>query len=302
MSWHLEHEAAFQASQAGFFWRQWLCYQPRRPRDPDLAGQTAIVTGASGGLGLEAGRQLLERGLGRLVMGVRSLPKAEAAAAVLRADFPAAEVVVWALDLERYGSVRAFVDRCGELDRIDAAVLNAGVENVTFVLSPETQHEQTLQTNYLSTALLALWLLPLLVAKRKRNETAKPPVLCIVTSDTAYWTDLAPGPVLAQLDDRAAFDSRTWYARTKLMEQLFVVRLAEAVAATDVTINMVTPGLCRGTDMNRGHPASVDPLFAVFKFFMARSLSAGASTYVDAVVHQGPESHGAFLGDWRIQP
>ncbi|WP_369640615.1 SDR family NAD(P)-dependent oxidoreductase, partial [Nocardia sp. JMUB6875] len=56
---------------------------------PDLNGRTAIVTGASAGLGLETARRLAERGA-RVVMACRSGERAAAAAEEIRAGVPGA--------------------------------------------------------------------------------------------------------------------------------------------------------------------------------------------------------------------
>src|SRR3954469_21375572 len=80
-------------------------------RGQRLDGQTAIVTGASSGLGIETARALAFAGAD-VVMACRSVPAGEAVAARLRAELPhdAGRLQVAALDLADLASVRTFVE------------------------------------------------------------------------------------------------------------------------------------------------------------------------------------------------
>ena len=101
---------------------------PQIPADLDLTGKTALVTGSNVGLGFEASRHLLQHKLSRLIMGVRSVKKGDAAAAKLRAQFPEAAIEVWQVDMQSYNSVQALAARVGkEIDRLHIAILNAGM-------------------------------------------------------------------------------------------------------------------------------------------------------------------------------
>lgn len=94
---------------------------------PNLAGGTAIVTGANSGLGYETARALGQHGA-KVIMACRNLAKAETAAAAIHAVAPNAKLEILPLDLASLDSVRAFaktiVDRSG---RIDFLINNAGV-------------------------------------------------------------------------------------------------------------------------------------------------------------------------------
>jgi len=89
---------------------------------PDLAGQTAIVTGASSGIGLETAKALAGHGA-RVILAVRDEAKGRTAAATLPAS---AKKEVRLLDLASLDSVRAFAhDWAGQ--PVDLLVNNAGV-------------------------------------------------------------------------------------------------------------------------------------------------------------------------------
>lgn len=301
MSLKLESQASFEATFFGFLHRQFTT-RKSLPAGIQLTDQVAIITGSNVGLGLEASRQLLHLGLSRLIMGVRSQVKGDAAATELRTIFPFATISVWILDLESYDSVRAFADQCAALPRIDIAILNAGLMNSPYTVVPATEHEITMQVNYLSTVLLAILLLPILRAKRVAGA-ATPPVLTLVVTDAAYTADIdTAGPLLQQFNNPEGFSQFPWYSKSKLLLVLFVSKLAELVSSDEVLINMVNPGMTKGTAFFHGVPIILQKLVAAVQFLLARSVAVGASTYINAAVAQGKESHGAWTGEWTIKP
>jgi retinol dehydrogenase-12 len=129
---------------AGFFYRQ-LAVKPKPlPASVRVDGKTALVTGANAGLGLETARDLASRGLARLILAVRSVGKGEEAKKLILAESPGVEVLVWTLDHESFESIDEFGKRVAELDRLDIAILNAGVKNLDYVAS-KTGHESHIQ-------------------------------------------------------------------------------------------------------------------------------------------------------------
>jgi NAD(P)-dependent dehydrogenase (short-subunit alcohol dehydrogenase family) len=300
MSSQLESKASFEATTLGFLWRQFTRPKPL-PAGTTLAGEVAIVTGSNVGLGLSASRQLLELGLSHLIMGVRSQVKGDAAAAQLRKDFPSATVSVWTVDMELYESVQAFAKRCESLDRIDIAILNAGLIKTPYTVVPSTGNEVTLQVNYLSTALLAILLLPIIKAK-KAASASRTPVLSLVGSDLMYENTVElKGPVLPQFQREKAFSQFPWYGKSKLLQTIFVSKLAEFISPSDVVVNVSNPGMTGGTDFFRSYPAFMVKLIAIGQWILARPVDVAATTYLDAVLVQGEKSHGSFTGDWAIK-
>jgi len=77
---------------------------------PDLGATTAIITGATSGIGAETARVLAKRGA-RVVIPARSAKAAEDVRARIVAECPAADILVLPLDLSSLASVRAFADR-----------------------------------------------------------------------------------------------------------------------------------------------------------------------------------------------
>ncbi|RYP46289.1 hypothetical protein DL768_007481 [Monosporascus sp. mg162] len=245
------------------------------------ASATGIITGANSGLGFEAARQVLQLGLRRLILAVRSQNGGDVAAKKLTEEYPEAEIRVWIVDLADYDSVINFANRCKDLGRLDFVILNAAVQLTSFIRNEKTGHEMTLQTNYLSTVLLVL-LLARVMKERKIREAGKPPVITAVGSDTMYLSKFeTPGPILSTLD-------------------------AEHVSPDDVIINVCNPGLTAGTGLGRDPQTkpgvAARLLVPIVIKALGRPLKVGASVYVHAVVAGGRESHGSFVSDWSVKP
>ncbi|KAI9154969.1 Short chain dehydrogenase virL [Paramyrothecium foliicola] len=301
MSHDLQDKAWYEATVFGFISRQFTKPKPL-PAGISLANQVAIVTGSNVGLGFSAARQLLQRGLSHLVMGVRSQARGDEAAERLRSEFPKAIISVWVVDLESYASVSAFTEQCATLPRIDLAILNAGLMKSSHTIINSTGHEATLQVNYLSTALLALLLVPVLKGKKAQGKS-RPPVLSLIGSDLVYDASLdGEGPVLSQLDRSAGFDAFAWYSKSKLLQLMFASKLAEHVSPDDVLINVANPGMTRDTSFFRESSAIQVVLMGIAQRLFARSVDVAATIYLDATLVQDKRSHGSFLSDWAIKP
>lgn len=269
------------------------------PKTTSLAGQTIIITGANTGIGFTCANSLLELALTHLIIAVRTPSKGEAAAEKLKERHPNAKIDVWQLDMLSYKSVQAFATKCQTLDRIDAAILNAGTVEQQFKMGPEG-HEIMYQVNYLSTSLLAHLLLPTL---KHKAPDGKPGRLTIVNSGTALIAKLpyiGEKPFLATFDDKDKFSSTEAYPASKALGHFWILKLAEHVRADDVVVNLVDPGLVKGTDLHRNTNCIVKGLFAVGKALTGRTMEAGASTLIDAAVIRGKDTHGSYLMDWDI--
>jgi len=128
----------------------------------DLVGRRFLVTGASGGLGLETSRALAAKGA-IVVMAARDQVKNETAAAGIRAAHPDAKLESLILDLGSLKSVRAaaaeFMSRNVALHGL---ILNAGIM-ATPLGHTVDGFEQQFGVDHLGHFLLARDLLPRLV-------------------------------------------------------------------------------------------------------------------------------------------
>lgn len=121
-------------------------------RIPDLAGTTAIVTGAGSGLGLETARALAAAGA-RVVYAVRDTGKGREAAAAA-----AGLTEVRQLDLADLGSVRRFA-RDWDGGEISLLICNAGVVMPSALTRTADGFERQFGVNHLGHFALALLLL-----------------------------------------------------------------------------------------------------------------------------------------------
>ncbi|KAK4676400.1 hypothetical protein QC764_400355 [Podospora pseudoanserina] len=227
-----------QASLPRYLYHQ-ATFRPAPVHSVNLAGHTAIVTGANSGVGFEVSRQFLDLGLTRLILAVRD--EAKGAAAVqklaLKPDGTKREsgatVEVWKLDLFDHGSVLSFA-------KLDIIMLNAamGVPSKR-AFRPETRHDETLQVNYLSTALLATLLLPV-VNKTRANRPA-PTRITFTSSEASAWAKLPLGkkiPILETLDKpEEDVDLADGMFTSKLLGQFFLRELAKRAPVKIAVIN-----------------------------------------------------------------
>ncbi|KAH8896138.1 NAD(P)-binding protein [Thozetella sp. PMI_491] len=277
----------------------------KAPPSTDLSGRVMILTGATSGIGLRCVEHLLSLKLSHLIMAVRSVEKGRAVAKSFESQYPLAKIDVWELEMESYASIQAFCRKVdADLTRLDVAILNAGITELSFHITPSTGHEKTLQVNYLSTFLLAILMLPIL---KKKAPKGAPSRLTIVNSGVALEEKLPcrdMRPLLAANDDEKIlpYDAGTRYSDSKLLGQLFFVRLLKYLRPDDVIVNLVDPGFCKGTDLHRTAKGGLAFALSVMKTLTGRTMEAGAWTYVDAAVVKGKESHGCFVMDWEIRP
>ncbi|KAI1446794.1 NAD(P)-binding protein [Annulohypoxylon stygium] len=290
------------------FMKNQFCTKPERPpKTTDLTGKVAIITGSNTGLGFEAAKQMLEFRLSHLIIAVRNSAKGEAAAIKFRSQFPSATIEVMLVDMSRYDSIQDFARRVeSQLPRLDIVVLNAGVMNLKYATVPSTGHEEIVQINYLSTVLLATLLLPILKRKSQAGTPGRLTIINAALALTAAMPTTTNGhkSLLETLDDPALFPSYSdkQYNTSKVFAQMWASKLVDYVSADDVIVNLVCPGFVKGTDLGRDASIFIKPLAALFAAAAARNVRDGASTYLDAALIKGKESHGSFLMSWKISP
>ncbi|KAH7324526.1 hypothetical protein B0I35DRAFT_458253 [Stachybotrys elegans] len=296
-----EKRATFRA----FFHRQFFVVPPQVTRkDVNIEGKTVIITGSNTGIGFETAKQILALGASLLILAVRDEAKGEAAKKTLAAhvDTATQQLDVWLLDLSSVDSVTKFVERTSSLERLDIVINNAGLSKTRFTLNEATKHEETIQVNYLSCALLTILLLPVLKSK---NSPDQPGRIVLVNSDTASWPKFKERnltPLLAAFDNESNFDRGDRYFTSKLLCQLFLSELTKRVPATVAIVNAPNPGLC-STGLQRDLDGTIAGfIFNIFKKLVARTADVGARTITDAAVNHGTGSHGQYLEDGKIQP
>jgi len=124
-----------------------------------LAGRTAVVTGANGGLGYQTARVLARHGA-HVVMTARNPGRAAEARDRILRESPVASLEVAALDLASLDAVRAAGDALVTAHPVvDILVNNAGVMALPFRTTADG-HEMQLGVNHLGHVALTARLLP----------------------------------------------------------------------------------------------------------------------------------------------
>lgn len=179
---------------------------------PRQDGRRYVVTGASGGIGLETAKVLAERGA-HVTLAVRSRERGEAAAAQMTGA-----VEVRLLDVSDLSSVRAFADATGD---VDVLINNAGVLGLPFTRSVDG-FEMQLATNHLGHFALANLLLPRL-SDRVVVVSSRSHLTGDVDVDDLSW-------------ERRGYQPYAAYAASKLANMLFLAELQRRLTAAGSTL------------------------------------------------------------------
>ena len=181
---------------------------------PDQSGKRAVVTGATGGLGLETALALARAGAEVVVVG-RNDAKGAAALAHITATAPGARLSFLNIDLASLASVAAGAEQLSaQGGAVDLLVNNAGVMALPTREVTADGFERQLATNHLGHFLLTARLLPLL-------RRAKAPRVVSVSS-------LLHRAGVMRFDDLQSerrYDARAAYAQSKLANLLFCFEL-----------------------------------------------------------------------------
>ncbi|CAM2770440.1 SDR family NAD(P)-dependent oxidoreductase [Prescottella defluvii] len=264
----------------------------------DLTGRTAVVTGATSGLGGETARVLAASGA-TVILAARDGDAATVVADGIREVVPGAELLVTALDLTDLASVRAAAE-CLDGQPIDLLINNAGVMYTPFARTADG-FELQFGTNHLGHFLLTTLLLPNLQSAAERSGAASRVVTVSSDAHHAHAVDLAD----PNFRERP-YDKFVAYAQSKAANVLMTVELQQRYADGGVHAFAVHPGVC-ATGLSR-HMSRDD--FAEMKAMSAgkpglltnlKSIPAAAATSVWAAT--APElvpAGGAYLADCAI--
>ena len=250
---------------------------------PDLSGRTAVVTGASSGIGLVTARELAGAGA-RVVLAVRSVEKGRAVAAAITG-----QTEVRRLDVADLTSVRAFAE--GWRGPLDVLVNNAGIMDVPLAYTVDG-FESQLATNYLGPFALTNLLLP------------------HVTDRVVTVSSQAHRRGHAHLDD-LNFESRRYrplaaYGDSKLYDVLFALELQRRLAASGSPVRSVIahPGLAATNLLS--HRPVLSAAYGVLGFWIndadhgALPTLFAATQDVPGGSYVGPDGPGGVKGHPKV--
>ena len=216
---------------------------------PNLAGQRAVVTGVTGGLGLATAVELARKGAA-LTVTARDSVKGQEYIDRLKSSVPAANVELQLLDLADLDSAkRAALDITSRHDKLDILVNNAGIMTPPKRATADG-FELQMGTNHIGHFAWTATLWPLLKSSQAR----------IVTIASLAHT-FARGIDLQVLTPEGSTQPyRRWraYGESKLANLMFAMELDRRIKAAGVDVVSVAahPGYAstnlQGAGMNMG--------------------------------------------------
>jgi NAD(P)-dependent dehydrogenase (short-subunit alcohol dehydrogenase family) len=236
---------------------------------PPLNGRTAVITGATGGLGYETALALAGAGAEVIVTG-RNEAKGRQALQNIRNQFPDAKIAYENLDLAKLSSVADFAARfAASHGSLDLLINNAGVMSLPVRQATSDGFEMQLGTNYLGHYALTAHLLALL----RRGHQPR----------VVNLSSLAHRSGKIDFDDLHGLRSYSpWkaYTQSKLAMLMFALELQRRsdAAGWGLMSNAAHPGFAR-TDLIANGPGASGLLWHVSRLlqpYVSHSAAEGA--------------------------
>jgi NAD(P)-dependent dehydrogenase (short-subunit alcohol dehydrogenase family) len=258
----------------------------------DLTGKTALVTGATSGLGRAAATALARRGA-RVMLGVRNVEAGARIAAAIEAETgcaPGTVTVGPPLDLASNESVRSFAeDVVGKCPRLDLLVNNAGVNFIPKAFTPEGVGVIA-QVNFLGPAALTRALEAPILAAAAHAGVAN--VVHVSSVTHRYASIPSVRRFLTQWDAGS-------YAATKLANVLFAYECHRRWGAAGVRSAAVDPGAIYSNLWDNDRVFSSPPMRAVLGLTYAPPEDGVAAVVTASLApfHEATKREGAGDGD-----
>ena len=271
--------------------------------------KTAMVTGATSGLGFEAAAQLAENGYGRVLVSGRTQSKAELASLALAARTGRSVFVPVVLDNDLLSTVSSLVVKLiGDGEKIDTLILNAGIAPPKQLRINEDGLESVQASSLIGHHLLTVGLIDggvlvdggsIVIAG---SEAARGDVPTMDPVDVRTLAEDFGGDMTAALrgymtmSSPLTYNGPDVYASVKMFAVLWAKKLARDTDAR-FAINVVSPGSTPDTDAARDVPLYMKYLMLpLLKLIpgMSHDVATGAERYID-VAHQPDRPTGKFF-------
>ncbi|GAB2224630.1 hypothetical protein Droror1_Dr00005393 [Drosera rotundifolia] len=250
-------------------------------RGIDASGLTAIVTGASSGIGVETARVLALRGA-HVIMAVRNVDAGKEVRGAILGEIPSAKVDVMELDLSSMESVRRFASEYKSSGRpLNLLINNAGIMAVPYKLSKDGIELQ-FATNHIGHFLLT----NLMLDTMKKSITERNAEGRIVNvSSEAYRFAYKEGIRFDRINDESGYNSFWAYGQSKLANILHANEIARRLKEerVNITANSLHPGGIT-TNLFR-HIGWLDSLVKYFGRFVIKNVRQGAATTCYVALH-----------------
>lgn len=207
----------------------------RQGEIPSQLGKTAVVTGATGGLGYETALALAKAGAEVILTG-RDDRKGQSAIEKISREVIGAKISYEHLDLASLASIADFAQRMGVRQSLDLLINNAGVMALPRRQTTADGFEMQFGTNYLGHFALTARLMPLL------RRSSGPRVVSV--SSLAHRTGFID---FGDLQGARAYSPWKAYGQSKLACLIFALELQRRSDAGgwNLTSNAAHPGFSR---------------------------------------------------------
>ncbi|KAK4338430.1 hypothetical protein RND71_042917 [Anisodus tanguticus] len=263
----------------------------------DATGLTAIVTGASSGIGAETTRVLAMRGA-HVVMAVRNVKSgAEVKESILK-EIPQAKIDVMELDLGSMASVRKFASEyISSGYPLNILINNAGVMAPPFMLSQDNIELQ-FATNHLGHFLLTNLLLQNL---KNTAQTSHKEGRIVNVSSMGHRFTYREGIRFDKINDKDSYTAILAYGQSKLANILHANELARHFKeeGLEITANSLHPGAIN-TNLLR-HQNLVEGIVNWIGKYFIKDIPQGAATTCYVALHpQVKGITGEYFSDSNI--
>ncbi|PKI54006.1 short-chain dehydrogenase TIC 32, chloroplastic-like isoform X3 [Punica granatum] len=225
----------------------------------DASGITAIVTGASSGIGIETTRVLALRGA-HVIMAMRNMGAGREVKEAIMKELPSAQIDTMELDLSSMASVRKFAsDYVSSGLPLNLLVNNAGIFGTPFMLSQEGI-ELHIATNHSGHFLLTNLLLETM--KRTSSRSNKEGRIVNLTSE-AHRLVYHDGIRFDKINDESGYNFVLAYGQSKLANILHAKGLARLLKGAATTCYVALHPRVAGVsgeyfaDSNIGKPSNL---------------------------------------------
>lgn len=250
--------------------------------------KTAVITGASSGIGLVVAQDLCKAGW-RVIAHGRDPGRAYSAKQLIRDIAPDAQVDMLLADLSIMAEAARFAYEVrAKTDRIDVLINNAGFTPAARVETLDGL-EQCFAVNHMAPFLLTNLLLPLVKA-------AGPGAQIINTASSAHsfikdmkWDDL---------QQKSSFSVNDAYTQSKLANILHARELARRVAPDGIRVNAVHPGFVQSNFDSHG--GLLVKLMYIFGKPWSLTPKQGADTIVWLAKGGAPDATGEYFVKRKI--
>ena len=261
---------------------------------PSQLGRSAVVTGATGGLGYETALALARAGA-EVVLTGRDDRKGQAAIERIGREALGANVSYQPLDLASLASIADFAQRMQSRPSLDMLINNAGVMALPRRQTTADGFEMQFGTNYLGHFALTARLLPLL------RTSAAPRVVSVSSlAHRAAFIDFN------DLQGQRVYSPWKAYGQSKLAMLMFALELQRRcdAAGWNVQSNAAHPGFAR-TGLFASGPGGLISLASNFAApFLGHSAADGARPMLFAATspnarpgaYYGPDGLGELRG------